>query len=299
MRLPEPHSQEEGLVLQLPQRLDRGGGDATVEVGLVGHVATFRAREPREIGGQLPLDLWFVAAVGRVVHDGGDAPRLRVPLEVVLTPVVEDLADAARVVAVLLEQLRQGHDVRVGLAEVGRQVGHAEGVGTQAGQQRGPRGVAEGLLGVGPVEPQPLPGESIDAGGPDDRVAVRAELDPKVVHGDEEDVQRPAVFPARGRSRLRCARGQAHGRRQDEPQQAGSREVPRRRGDSHVTAPFRSRRVAGGGLAHSGVTMAPGNCMQRWATASLAQAVFSHQCPARSASELLLPHRDFLVRGLP
>ena len=96
---------------------------------------------------------------------------------------MEILADADGGVAVVLEVLRQRDGVRGRVAELGREIPDAQGVGPQAGEQRGARRIADGLLAVGVGE---------DAGTRGEAVEVRRfgkRFDAEIVGGDEQDVR--------------------------------------------------------------------------------------------------------------
>ena len=76
MGLPEADGQEEGPVPAADgtEALDRLGGDAAVEVGLVRHVAALGPAPLGQIGRQLAVDQRRVAAVRGVVHHLRHAP---------------------------------------------------------------------------------------------------------------------------------------------------------------------------------------------------------------------------------
>src|SRR4051794_31682787 len=101
---------------------------------------------------------------------------------------VEDLADAPGLVAVLFEELGQRDYVGHVSADEGLEVIDPDRLRPQARKQRGARRVAKGILTVRPIEAEAAAGEVVDIGRLDLRVAVAAELGPKIVDGDEEDV---------------------------------------------------------------------------------------------------------------
>jgi hypothetical protein len=91
-------------------------------------------------------------------------------------------------VAVLHEELGEGEGVRVVLAEVGREVPDAEGVGAHTREEGGAGWIADGLLAVGVREEGAAGGEGVDVRGLDVGETVAAEFGSEVVGGDEEDV---------------------------------------------------------------------------------------------------------------
>ena len=99
-----------------------------------------------------------------------------------------DLADALRVVAVVLEVLGQGDDVRVDGAEVGVVPVDPDGIGAEPGHDRSAGRAAERLLAVGAVEADTRGGQAVDVGAEDMAGAVAPEVRPQVIDGDEKDV---------------------------------------------------------------------------------------------------------------
>ena len=176
--------------MNLSHRLNRRLGHASVVVGVVRHVATIEsAAAGSVVRRHLTFDLRLVCAVVRVVQNGRHAPRSFVALPFVLPPVVEDLADALRVIAAVLEQLRQGHGIGFVNPKVRGQIPHSERVGSHAGEQRSTRGIAHGLLAVGAVENGATRGEAVDVRRLHLSAAVAAEFDAQVIDGNEENVR--------------------------------------------------------------------------------------------------------------
>ena len=79
-------------------------------------------------------------------------------------PVVEDFAGAPGLVAVVLEPLRQGGDVRVEFTEMGSVVPNPQAVRTASGEEGRAGGIADGLLAVCVGEPHRGLRESIEIG---------------------------------------------------------------------------------------------------------------------------------------
>ena len=196
VRLPEADGQKKrpvgrGQFREHPHRI---GGDAAVVVGLVGHVATLDERHAAvvsravggEVGRQRAGDLRDVIAVRGEVEKLRGRPGAGVAVNRGV-PVVEDLAGAAGLVAVLLEpEGNRGH-VGIGLAEVHRVAPDAERVGPPAGEERRPRRIADRLLAVGPVELHAAGREPLEVRR-DGHRAVAGDLGPQVVGHDEEHV---------------------------------------------------------------------------------------------------------------
>jgi len=104
------HGQKERLVLDLAQHAHRLIGHAPVEVRLVGHVALLALGRVGEIRRRRARDLRLVVVVVLVIEKLRRAPRPPVTL-LGRVPVVKDLADVPRHVAMLLKVLRQRHHV--------------------------------------------------------------------------------------------------------------------------------------------------------------------------------------------
>ena len=101
---------------------------------------------------------------------------------------VKNLAERKADVAVLLEGLRQRHHIRVQVAEMRGEIKHTQGRRAQAGEQRRPRGIAQGLLAVGAVEAQSLGGQPVDVRRLDQRMTIAAQFRPQIVHRQEENI---------------------------------------------------------------------------------------------------------------
>ena len=189
MRFPKTDGQKKRLPVffQPPKRLDGPGRNPAVEIGLVRHIADGAARQFDFVPRRLPFDPRFVIVVTRVVHELRHTPRLRVAMNV-LPPVVENLANTLREVAVVPEMLRQRDDARAALAEVCRQVPNAKRVGPQAGQHRGARRVAQRLLAIGMLEHPAALGQAIDVRADHVPGAVAAQLRPQVVRHEKQHI---------------------------------------------------------------------------------------------------------------
>ncbi len=123
VRFPEPNRQEERLVAfaHLAESVDGGLGHATIEIGIVGHIPTFRSAFTRsQIGRNFAFHFRLVVSMAVVVQHGRNAPRDGIALPIILTPVVKDLADALRVVTTFFEELRQRDHVGPVLTKVSR-----------------------------------------------------------------------------------------------------------------------------------------------------------------------------------
>ena len=140
----------------------------------------------RALGGQ------FRSRVGGRFGSEGAPALLRVELRLVRARplLVEEFSGAEGAVAGLLEMLGQQHQVGPRRADGRPVVGEHAGLeGLEAAEHRGPRGIAErgGAVGVG--EGDPTPGEAVEVGRLDLRMAPQRP-DPviEVVDRDEEDI---------------------------------------------------------------------------------------------------------------
>ena len=209
VRAHEADGEEEGLVLEVaeqPHRLGRGDGVgllAPVRVGLdlveggaeaevvvlvgveVEGLVRVVAGHPRghplrreHVVGRIPR-----SAVVRAGRAAGDVAR---------DPHVVDLAHARGRVAVQPEVLGEGA-LGAERGVVGRVAAahRLDPVRVQAGQDRGPRGVADRVLAVGPIEAHPSAREGVDVGRVDERIAVAGQGVRGQVVGDEEQDVRP------------------------------------------------------------------------------------------------------------
>ena len=149
VRLDEADAEEEGRALQLAQCGDRDIGGLAVDVGVVGSVGRF----PRRASGHPAFDRAELHERGlaALLHDGlagrqliaaatgpagADAPA-RPRVGVIRLVAVKNLADVARVIAVLFEELRQRDDLRHGVAKEGVDVLDLERARAKAGEHRG------------------------------------------------------------------------------------------------------------------------------------------------------------------
>ncbi len=105
-------------------------------------------------------------------------------------PVVHHLARAHGVVAVVPEVRHQGTGIPEDLVAVpGREAEAPGGVRVEAGQETGPRGVADGDVAVGPGEGDPRLDEAPDVRSPGLGMAPEGfEVVVQVVADDEEDI---------------------------------------------------------------------------------------------------------------
>ncbi len=137
MRLPETDRKEEWFCVLADrlQRIDGSFGNPAIKVRLVRHVATF---ETTLSGGQIwwecSVNNRLVVSVIIVVQHRWDTPRGGIPFPVILSPVVKDLSDTFRVIAIVLEQLRQRDGIGPVLSEVCWQIPAAERTGPQTSQ---------------------------------------------------------------------------------------------------------------------------------------------------------------------
>jgi hypothetical protein len=189
VRLVEAHREEEGPPTEFPQGRDGPVGDLHVGEGVHG---------PLHHHGRV-----VVGVVGRLVDRGVRvARRRRHPLllrpgrhaprgvvAMIAVGDVEDLAVAARLVAVVLEVLGQRDHVGVAVADELGQGEHAERLRPTPRQERRPRRIAERELAVGAFEAGRRGREGVDAGRLHGGVAVAAEHRPQVVDRDEQHVQ--------------------------------------------------------------------------------------------------------------
>ncbi len=102
---------------------------------------------------------------------------------------VEDLAELLHAPAMPQEELRQHHSVVQEGARRGNVIDDARRVRPLAAQERGPRGIADGIIAEGAVEPHAPRRQAVDVRRPDDPVAVAAQINVQVVGDDLEDVQ--------------------------------------------------------------------------------------------------------------
>ena len=79
-------------------------------------------------------------------------------------------------VPVVLEELRESHQVGMSLSKVSLVREHACLLGVQSGEERGPAGVADGVLAVGPVETYSSFGQPIDVGGMNQGMSIGPEV---------------------------------------------------------------------------------------------------------------------------
>ena len=212
VRLDESDRQEKRCVCDLPKRADGAFRDvAVVENGILdvrclGHRSEHEARRP--VLGTGVLDavhaqvrrLGSPDAVLRVVVAwprpvGASRPRWKISHRVGRLnagargkDAVVDLSDGSRVIAALLEVLRERHDVRMAIAKVHVVPGHSHGVGAHARKEARSRRIAERELTVRSIEHDSLAGEPVDVGAVDPVRAVAAELGAEVVDRDEEHV---------------------------------------------------------------------------------------------------------------
>ena len=109
---------------------------------------------------------------------------------------MEYLADVARVVAVLLEELRQRDDLGHRVAVEGVDVFNFQRARAKSGQGRGARRPADGVLHVGAVEAHAGGGQPVDVRALDVLYPVGAQFRAEIVHGDKQHVR--AIGRARG-----------------------------------------------------------------------------------------------------
>jgi hypothetical protein len=101
---------------------------------------------------------------------------------------VIDFTDRLAVVAVILEMLRNGNDIRNFFAEMSGQIAHAGCIGPKTCQQARTRWGAQRLLAIRSFEEQPLFGQLIDIGRDDLLVTISMEFRPKIIDGDKQNI---------------------------------------------------------------------------------------------------------------
>ena len=101
---------------------------------------------------------------------------------------MENLADASDEVAVVLEKLRQGYDVRKMPAKVSLEIEYFRGIRAKTRQQRDAARTAERKLIVSAIKANAASREPIDVRGLGERVPVTTEGIVQVIHCDEKDI---------------------------------------------------------------------------------------------------------------
>ena len=215
VRLDEAHCQKERLILlvQVLQRLHRMAGQLAIVGQVVGNLGRFGGQAAGEV--VHPFVQGFVALTGdpfevlsscrdpfrsvvvsRSAEPRRYTPRLRI-MHVATTVVgrrlpregtMEELAHPLRVIAVVLEVLRQRDSVGDPLAKMRPIAPDTGRVRSQSRQQAGTRRPANGLLTVGPQKDGSALRQPIDVWTLDVIPAVTAQLGPQVVDGNEKDV---------------------------------------------------------------------------------------------------------------
>ncbi len=210
VRFVETDGEEERLVLDFVQRAYGLVGDLAIEEFVIGHVARLVREHVRArlegFGAHRSLPRLSTVRLGdclalridrRVVFCRRfvvlrPLPGLRAPGIVVFVVAVrdmKDLADAAGFVAVVLKQLRQGHDIWHMCTNERFQVENLDRLRPPARQERCTRRIAERELAICTIKLQTLRGKRVDVRRLDLRMAVAAELGPQVVDGDEENIE--------------------------------------------------------------------------------------------------------------
>ena len=117
---------------------------------------------------------WFVVeAIG--ADAGGDV-------------VVVDFTHTGHVIAILNKMLGESDGIGNGSAKILVEVVDFDLIGPEPGHDRGPAGVAEWELIVGPVKADASGGEAVDVGCFDDKITVTTQRRSEIIDGDEEDV---------------------------------------------------------------------------------------------------------------
>ena len=98
---------------------------------------------------------------------------------------VIDFSDGSRLVAVLLEVLRQREDIGHHGPQGGLQIVNCRRIWTAAAENTRPRRRAYGLLAVGSLEEDALCGQLIDVRRLDEILTIATELRAEVIYGDE------------------------------------------------------------------------------------------------------------------
>ena len=106
--------------------------------------------------------------------------------------------DARGEVAVVDEVLRERSDVRLLVAEMPGIGEHARLLRIQPRHERRPARVANRILTVRLIKPQPALGQPVDIRRVDQRMPIAAEIGIEVIHGNEQDVRRGGVNSGRG-----------------------------------------------------------------------------------------------------
>lgn len=183
MRFSEANGQEERLIRsgKLSERFDGALGDPAILVSLIVYIRFFSGVLLALSHGVFGQHVGDVSVVGHGVCPGDRVKGAFFGMK--------DFAQSDDVVSTVFEELGKGDGVGEPFAEVCLEVVHTRVIGTKAGEQGGARGTAYRLLGVGPVEGDATGGKGIDVWRMCQRVAVAAEVGPKVVDEDEENIR--------------------------------------------------------------------------------------------------------------
>src|SRR6478672_13418757 len=139
MRLGEADGQEEGLVLQLFEKLNGARGRLIIAVGFTIAVELHNA-----------VGLHRVLAGASLLVDSRLAAKH--PILCVVDAAVKNLAGSGGHITVRLEMLRQRDEVGMRVAEIGAVINDARGIRLPAGEQACPRRIAEWKLAIRPLE---------------------------------------------------------------------------------------------------------------------------------------------------
>ena len=183
--------------------------------GLFGHLAVRMLPIPAgRIGqeGHCPTKAPFRGAIDDVRFEGGLVPAGRVEALAPGSPVIEaagpdvvgiavvvHFAHPPDIVALVEEQLRQGHHLGQALAEVVGEIKDAGRVRPQASKHRGATGAAERKLAVGALKAHAAGGQPIDVGRFHQRMPIAAQVGIHVVNRDEQHVQRLGALSPDGK----------------------------------------------------------------------------------------------------
>ncbi len=101
---------------------------------------------------------------------------------------MKDLSQAVGVVAIGLEILRQRHDFRLELAELGNQVRDFCRIRPLPGQLADPRRMADRLLTVGALKDSPHGSQPIEIGRLHHSTAIATKLWTQIINGNEKNI---------------------------------------------------------------------------------------------------------------
>ena len=133
MGFAKANGQKEGFLFGgiLVQCLEGIFTDHSINVAVIGHLGRFSARAFEPLAFVVFLGGITQRGVTHKIMQGREGPRGRILGR--LAAAMEYLADGTGMIAVILEMLGQGDGLGFGLAEMGGQIPHLDGVRPQAG----------------------------------------------------------------------------------------------------------------------------------------------------------------------